>query len=93
MIAIDMYGRLGNQMFKYAYARRILEERGNREPLYLGFRGIRNYDPTQGWNDALRDFNVVPYTSTNKRLWLYKGSLCPTPWLSLLSPEYPGKRR
>ena len=74
MIRVEIYERLGNQLFKYAYARKLLEDRGCKDELILGFRGMKGKDHAAGWSDSLKYFNVYPYKSTNKRHFEVFGS-------------------
>lgn len=62
MIEIEVVGRLGNQMFQYAFAR-ALQEKKNGEPINLCFRQMTNND---GFTNSLADFNVSPFHSHNK---------------------------
>lgn len=60
MICTEMIGRLGNQMFRYAYARALQEQ--YQEPLLFSFKDIeRQYDPAKGWENSLKYFNIVEY--------------------------------
>lgn len=61
MIVLEVKGRLGNQLFRYAVARRILHDRGDNEQLLLGFHSFLGKDEKDGWRDGLEDFNVVNY--------------------------------
>lgn len=75
MIAIEMKGRLGNQMFRYACARRLQIERNAGDELVLGFSSMNGLDPAQGWKDSLQDFNTAPYRSTDRKIAYSEGSL------------------
>lgn len=75
MIAIEMKGRLGNQMFRYACARKLQIERGGADELVLGFSSMRGLDPSQGWKDSLQDFNTAPYRRSDKKIAYSEGSL------------------
>lgn len=44
MIVLEVRGRLGNQLFRYAAARRILHDRGDNEQLLLGFHSFLGKD-------------------------------------------------
>lgn len=65
MIGLEVKGRLGNQLFRYAMARRILHERGDKEQLLLGFNSFIGKNVNDGWRDWLEDFNVIDYKKTN----------------------------
>ncbi|MDO5422583.1 MAG: alpha-1,2-fucosyltransferase [Eubacteriales bacterium] len=70
MIYVEMNGRLGNQMFRYAFARRLqLESPDGKEPLAFDFSNIyaeKKKDEMPGWEDSLRHFQVVPYEEYKK---------------------------
>ena len=60
MICTEIIGRLGNQMFRYAYARALQEQYG--ESLLFSFKDIeRQYDPQKGWENSLKYFHVKEY--------------------------------
>lgn len=75
MIALEVKGRLGNQLFRYAAARRILHERGDKEKLLLGFKSFEGKAVEDGWRDWLEDFNVVNYEKTNQAVVPNMGNL------------------
>lgn len=67
MIKVEMHGRLGNQMFQYATARRLQEK--TRQKLLFSFREVLNEKDKEGdtgWKDDLKYLNVKPYS-------VYKG--------------------
>lgn len=68
MIYLEIKGRLGNQFFRYAYARFLQIKRGEKEGLVLGFSNMNGRDANDGWCDSLQDFQVVDYTTCNRRL-------------------------
>lgn len=70
MIGLEINGRLGNQLFRYAYARRVIEDRGGRDALVLGVRRLKRGD----WELGLQDFNVLPYRVVGGRLFNCMGS-------------------
>lgn len=71
MIYLELKGRLGNQFFRYAYARALQIQRGETDLLVLGLNNMKDKDCNDGWCDSLKDFNVAAYTTSNKRL-IYK---------------------
>lgn len=75
MIVLEVRGRLGNQLFRYAAARRILHDRGDNEQLLLGFHSFLGKDEKDGWRDWLEDFNVVNYKKTDEIVVPKKGNL------------------
>ena len=64
MIFVEMNGRLGNQMFRYAFAR-WLQIQGKEEDkcLILDYSIIhsRKDEDMPGWEDSLKYFRTVPY--------------------------------
>ena len=70
MIYVEMNGRLGNQLFRYAFARwlQIKGEEKDRE-LILDFRNIEREarkGEMPGWEDSLRHFKVQNYRYYDK---------------------------
>lgn len=59
MIYVIMHGRLGNQMFQYAFAKKIQEARSDDLIFYFG--KVNNQGKERGWNDDLKHFNVEKY--------------------------------
>lgn len=45
MIYLELKGRLGNQFFRYAFARMLQIKRGNNEKLVLGLSNMSNKNP------------------------------------------------
>lgn len=82
MIKLEMHGRLGNQMFRYAFARALQIKTG--QNLLVSFKYVRGmYSPEKqanfdrGWENSLRFFNVPAineYTG-NRRLLFYKPNI------------------
>jgi len=74
MIGVDFIGRLGNQMFTYAFARLLLEQRQNKhEPLIANFKRCGD-KKDNGWGDSLKYFNVYPYQIEQTDLILKYGT-------------------
>ena len=72
MIGVDFTGRLGNQMFTYAFARVLMEECGEKS-FTANFKRCGN--PLEAmWGDSLCHFNVLPYKSVDYDLILRKGT-------------------
>ena len=72
MIGVDFIGRLGNQMFTYAFARVLMEECGEKS-FTANFKRCGN--PLEAmWGDSLCHFNVLPYKSVNYDLILRNGT-------------------
>lgn len=71
MIRLEMFGRLGNQMFRYAFARALQLKTGL--PIKVSFHFVRiEADPKktasfdQGWENSLQYFNVAPMEEYKK---------------------------
>ena len=63
-IYVEMSGRAGNQLFRYAFARWLMEQTGGPRRLVLDFSNIdkeREKGLMEGWEDSLKDFCVLPY--------------------------------
>lgn len=59
-ITMQLNGRLGNQMFQYAFGRAAQEKSGGQ--LIINFYGVEQKDkefPNQMWGDSLQFFNTV----------------------------------
>lgn len=75
MISSYISGRLGNQLFQYAYVRFLLFKRGNKEELQFNFSLVRAAGETKdGFDDSLKFFQVLPYKEQNKDIVLHDGS-------------------
>lgn len=74
MIALEISGGLGNQFFRYAYARTLLEERraaGMADTLAINYNDIDGH----GFAGSLRDFQIVEHEAPAcRRLLLKYGS-------------------
>lgn len=70
MIYVEMNGRLGNQMFRYAFARMIQIQGNNKDGLCFDFSNIDMENRKRempGWEDSLRHFNVAPYVRYQRK--------------------------
>ena len=71
MIYVEMNGRLGNQMFRYAFARWLQLKGQPEDPeLIFDFSSVLQEKKGQsmpGWEDSLRHFNTVPYRYYQKK--------------------------
>ena len=67
MIKVKMNGRLGNQMFQYAFARHLQEKNG--QDLFFDFSEVVKNNGQNGWEDSLKYFQVKKY-ETYKRKFL-----------------------
>lgn len=64
-----MDGRLGNQLFRYAYARKLALVTG--QPIFFNFNNIKK----KNWEVDIKQFNIVPYANkvnTNKMLYFFQ---------------------
>ena len=69
MIYLILTGRLGNQMFQYAFARKLHIERKCKDGFCFSFKDIlARKDEGKGFEDTLQFFNVLPYRTCNKNL-------------------------
>jgi hypothetical protein len=76
MICSYISGRLGNQLFEYAYARALLCLRDKNERLMFNFNLVRSAgEQGVGFDDSLKDFCVLPYLETNKDIIFKYGSV------------------
>jgi hypothetical protein len=65
MIYVEMQGRCGNQLFRYAFARYLQEISG--EELTISFNELACHEGEDGWVNELLNFNVVPYQLYEKK--------------------------
>lgn len=71
MLNVEMRGRLGNQLFVYAFARKL--QLTYNEEINFSFSSVLNRnDSKNGWEDQLKHFNVAPYKVSNKSNELIK---------------------
>ena len=76
IIGAYVSGRLGNQMFQYAFAKAIKIAQGNSGFLVFNFgRVYRAGQKSDGFEDTLKYFNVEPYRTENGNLVLKYGSM------------------
>ena len=70
MIYVEMSGRMGNQMFRYAFARMLQNMSPDKnEKLVFDFSRIyqeKKKEEMPGWEDSLQYLNTVPYTYYTK---------------------------
>lgn len=66
MISCMVQGRLGNQMFQYAFLR-SLQEQGYDDEINLCFYLVNaEKDVEHGWENSLKYFKVSDFKSTNE---------------------------
>ena len=66
MIYLSIKGRLGNQMFQYAFARALKEKLG--QDILIDWHYVNDSDkkdPDSGFCNSLKDFNVSSFISIN----------------------------
>ena len=78
-VEANFTGRLGNQLFIYAYARKLLEMQQARKELYANFEGTKGGSEEDGFTDSIRYFHVFPYQTKTYNLIRHDGS-----WLQKL---------
>lgn len=68
MIYANVSGRLGNQLFYYAVARKLQLRSGKRQEICFNFESVYNHNENEelGFEDSLKYFNTVPYTVINE---------------------------
>lgn len=75
MVATYIFGRLGNQLFQYAFSKAIKLAQGVNAPLVFNFDLVhKEGSPEGGFEDSLKYFNVESY-KTDNLLWFKYGSL------------------
>lgn len=75
MICNYFSGRTGNQMFQYAFVRKLREIRENRDSLVFNFSLLSQHKTGEkDYKDTFEDFYIVPYTINNNNLVLKFGS-------------------
>ena len=71
MIYVEMNGRMGNQLFRYAFARMLQIAGGDpEEKLIFDFSNIemeRKKGEMPGWEDSLKDLHTAPYGYYGKK--------------------------
>lgn len=76
MICVTMEGRLGNQFFRYAYARKLMLRRGEKDEMVVDFSPVLSHHHAEddGFEDSLRHFKTVGYSTCNRKLVFAKGN-------------------
>lgn len=76
MVATFIRGRLGNQMFQYAFSKAIKLAQGNDAPLVLDFSNVyKDGNPEDGYEDSLKYLKVEKYRTEKIRMRKYTSSL------------------
>lgn len=93
MIYIEMYGRMGNQMFRYAFARAIQLKYFSNEELLINFNNVNGEKKNdEFFRDELKNLNTVDYQVYEKRGKVIANETTITQKLCfLLSKLYVGK--
>lgn len=74
MICSYFSGRIGNQLFQYAYARSLQEMRGGVDDLIMNFNLVLSAGKAvNGFEDSLRYFNVRKYKTNHENLVMSYG--------------------
>ena len=72
MIYLDIRGRLGNQMFQYAYARALMKQTNNK--LIINFKSFLKESQgmsQDGWENSLKYFNTTDFKIYDKSIPFY----------------------
>ena len=72
---INYTGRLGNQLFTYAFARYLLYLKPNTSSIIANFQGTMEGTEEDGFSDSIHHFNCLPYHVNNYNLIRHYGSL------------------
>lgn len=75
---VNFTGRLGNQLFTYAFARQLIELydcRSEHHWFYANFVGTENGPEADGFTDSIKYFNVLPYTTVKYNLIRHQGTI------------------
>lgn len=68
MIYVEMYGRLGNQFFRYAVARTIQKKYYPNEKIVISLNQVNESAKNDNtFYDTLKDYQVAPYKVYNKK--------------------------
>ena len=72
MVATFIKGRLGNQMFQYAFSKAVKLAQGDDAPLIFDFHMVHNAGKQEdGFEDALKYFNVEKYKTEENLMRKY----------------------
>ena len=74
-IGVEIKERLGNQLFRYAFARRLQIDRGGRDELVLGTSFFKGRNADEGWRCGLHDFRIAGCRESSRKLVYSEGSL------------------
>lgn len=74
MIAAYISGRLGNQLFQYAFCKVLKTVRGNTDQFVFNFSLVESSGSREnGFEDSLKYLNVENYRTDNRNLTLTVG--------------------
>lgn len=77
VIGTYIAGRLGNQMFQYAFAKALKMAQGGTGQIVFNFKKVHQAgNEEDGFEDSLKYFNVEPYKTEKGNLVLKYGSIC-----------------
>ena len=76
ILGVDYIGRLGNQLFTYAYVRQLMEKKSlDNYSIIANFTRTAGGEICEGFTDSLCHFNVKPYSKEDVHLVMHYGSL------------------
>ena len=94
MIGVDFTGRLGNQLFTYAFLRNVWERQGRRCCIKANFKRCRTGNVEEGFDNSIRYFHTVPVqeeasdlilthgTWKQRAIYLCYTACCKFPWIA-----------
>lgn len=74
VVGVFFTGRLGNQLFVYAYARYLMEQIHQRH-FVANFQGSHTGQEVDGFTDSIKHFQVVDYHVENRNLIRHHGTI------------------
>ncbi len=86
-MVLQLKGRLGNQMFRYAYLRSVRELReraGIKDDIVLDVSEFEGKNASGGWENSLQYFQILPYRTVQEKALYRDGKL----WQKFLGKTY-----
>lgn len=74
VVGVFFTGRLGNQLFVYAYARYLMEQT-NQKHFLANFQGSRTGQEDDGFTDSIKHFQVVDYHAEDSNFIRHHGTI------------------
>lgn len=68
MVGIELKGRLGNQLFRYAFMRAYICKHGIKDEIVFDLSDMRGRDSASGWENSLDYFNVAEHSCSSEKL-------------------------